>query len=257
MSCSEILPVIQDFVDHELADEDMLRVEQHLGDCESCSEVVGSLRDMKACLRQHARPGPAPAGLLERVGRELRGEVRSGGLRWRQLALVAVLLLAVTGTIWLGVLPETAAASPLAQAAVEVHLDRIHTGKMGRLTGNCEEVEELFRQQLHLSAHLPRFSAAADIDLKGACLTRILERRSAIAFYDYQGRRVTMFLMDCAGLDTAQLDAAQAESAELICMREEYEGYQIICWKREGALFALVAERSQPDLGDLIASAYK
>ncbi len=254
MSCNEILPVIQDFVDHELGDDDMQRVAKHMEGCQPCTAVVGGLREMKACLRRHGRPDPAPAGLLERVGRELRGQERGRAIRWGRLAVAAVMLIAVAGLVGLRVMrPQP---TPLAVAAVGVHLDRVHTQKMGHASNDCDELEEFFRQKLQLGAALPRFSPA-DISLKGGCLTSLMDHDSAIVFYDYKGRRATMFMLEPRGLDTSAMDAAQAASVQLICMREEYDGYQVICWKRDGVLFAMVAERSQTELGELVASAYK
>ncbi len=258
MSCTEILPVIQDFVDHELDTQDMERVTRHVGECRDCASRVTTLRDLKACLRRHARADRAPAGLVERIGRNVRREARGTGLRWLPLAAAAALLFGL-GTLfglWLQPAPSVS-ATELARNVVYNHLELVNMVEPQMLsTSNCKEVEQYFARNLVMRMDLPGFETGA-VTLRGGRCSKVMGQCSSVVFYEYMGMRMTMFVLQACDVDTPALDRAIAAAQDqIICLREEYRDYQVLCWKRDGLLFAMVAEAKTPDIDDLIVSAY-
>ncbi len=131
MTCSDEL--IGGYLDREL---DLLldvEIEQHLANCEHCSEICAILRTQKNAIQLQAPYYPAPARLKRAVGEALtkdiepeRGTFRQG-LAWRWFAIAASVLLIASAT-W--------NASGFRQAQREVIVQTLIASHVRSLMGN-------------------------------------------------------------------------------------------------------------------------
>jgi anti-sigma factor RsiW len=68
LSCSEVLALLSDYLDDDLAAEPRRRVEDHLRGCEGCARFGGQFRATVTALRAHlGRAEQLPEGVLERL----------------------------------------------------------------------------------------------------------------------------------------------------------------------------------------------
>ena len=71
ISCEQMLALLSDYLDGELAPDDQARVEVHLKGCNNCSRFGGELSNLLTQLRDQVRGAPLPPGLHERLARAL------------------------------------------------------------------------------------------------------------------------------------------------------------------------------------------
>lgn len=102
MSCQEIRPNLNDFVDEELSEHERLRVEQHLAVCDTCRQDMTALRSLLAAARQLG-PEVAPGrDLWPTVESRLESERSTARQWWLQLAAagIALVILSVPLSVW-------------------------------------------------------------------------------------------------------------------------------------------------------------
>jgi len=72
LSCGEVLELLSDYLDGDLAPERRTQVEDHLRGCEGCSRFGGEFRVTVRALRAHlAEPVPLPASARARLRQAL------------------------------------------------------------------------------------------------------------------------------------------------------------------------------------------
>ena len=70
--CEEVRSLFSDYVDEELSPEARRRVEDHVGFCRPCRQVLANLRHTLERLRRLAEASPPGAGDPHHVGERLR-----------------------------------------------------------------------------------------------------------------------------------------------------------------------------------------
>jgi anti-sigma factor RsiW len=73
LSCSQVLEVLSDYLDGDLADGPRRQVEEHLRGCEGCARFGGEFRTTVRALRTHLAHGDLPVAVLARLRRALDG----------------------------------------------------------------------------------------------------------------------------------------------------------------------------------------
>ncbi len=74
LSCSDVLAMLSDYLDGDLAPAARARVEEHLRGCEGCARFGGEFQATVRALREHLSAATAmPGGLRERLRRALDG----------------------------------------------------------------------------------------------------------------------------------------------------------------------------------------
>ena len=67
LTCVEALRRLDDYLDHELAQLDLRRVEQHIHECEACAKKFGFERSLVDQVRAKLREGEMPPQVRSRV----------------------------------------------------------------------------------------------------------------------------------------------------------------------------------------------
>lgn len=245
MSCESFLPILRDYVDRELDAADAEGVKRHIAECPSCAARVQAEIELKQAVRSRARVGPAPAGLFGQILGKLHREEAQGWRpsRRRLVFAGAVGLLAVAIGILLSAGSET---SRLTVELIDDHIRYLVSAVPAEAgTDDPSAAERWLEGQLNLAVPVPRFGADGP-RLLGARRCYVLDRQVALLFYEHDGDRLSLFVMDDQGLDLAGM--SRVDILETECAMQSYKGYHIVGWKHSGLLFALVGRGSRDDL---------
>ena len=84
-TCAEVVRLLEDYVDRELAPLELERVERHLLTCEHCARderlMAGALQSIRATLRRIQLPPGSEARVWRALAREQREQLRRKGHR--------------------------------------------------------------------------------------------------------------------------------------------------------------------------------
>lgn len=268
MTCRDVVPLIRDYVDRELAAQDAGRVKAHIAECSSCAGRAAEERDLKRAIRSRVKSGPAPAGLADVITRQIREQsghrnqttrkpVRRGVLIAAGVAM-AFLLGGVGTWIWVSqpkMEQRSRATSQLVAKLVDDHIRYLSVVDPAEYAAsNRSEAEEWFSSKLDISLVLPEFDAQTMV-MSGVRLCHVLDRRVGLLFYEREKQRLSLFVMSDSGLDFIGMDPADLSHAEHAT--ETYKGYRVVCWKKAGLLYALVSEQRRNDLIDFVVETYR
>lgn len=71
--CAEAFRRLDDYVDRELAPDELALVAEHLEECERCASEFGLERELLDGVRDRLRRIRVPDGLMERIRQKLQG----------------------------------------------------------------------------------------------------------------------------------------------------------------------------------------
>ncbi|MEE9269987.1 MAG: zf-HC2 domain-containing protein [Candidatus Krumholzibacteria bacterium] len=271
MNCRDVLSMIRDYMDGELNEADAKGLQKHCTRCASCNARVEAERELKFAIRTKVRSGPSPPGLAELICRDVRkvarGSERRSGRRTIVLSRrqVTGMIAGVVIVVALGVFTTIEqlkgpgegkkATSRLTIELVDDHIRYLSSNEPAEfVSSNRREAEQWFTRHLDIAVTLPRFDAQALV-LRGGRLCYVLDRRVALLFYGRGEQTLSLFVMDASGLDfhgMVLVDLAHAE-----CATENYKGYKVLSWRREGLLYALVGGDRNDGLVKLVSGAYE
>lgn len=257
MKCEDVLPLLRNYADRELDPADVERIGTHIAKCSECAERLEAERELKLAIRSKVRMGPAPAGLAAEIKRVVRARAglaanpsheRGWWLRsprFFKVGMAACLLLMVFTGIWIGssLMHSPDSQMPTSRLAVELVDDHIHyltaEGANQVESDDPAEAERWFSGRLDISVNLPRFREPS-VALRGGRLCYVLKRRVALLFYERGGEKLSLFVMNPSGLDLP--DMGRGDSNAIKFVTESLKGYNVLCWKRNGLLYALVGK---------------
>ncbi len=255
MNCREILAGLQDHLDQELEPSAAGVFEAHLAACPTCAHRARGLADLKQVLRGRASLEPVPAGLSERIAREIRERrVRDGRLRRLALAAMAV---AACGLLLAGLFRPRAGAveaPPFGREMVDDHIRYVAVAEPAEFaSGDPAAIEGWFSRQVDFAVDLPEFEFRAI----GGRRCYLLDRRVALVFYgegppDAQTRH-SLFVLP---MTRAELDAVPwTRRGRLLCTIDTHKGYTVLCWRERELLYALVSPESEEEILRTVESA--
>jgi anti-sigma factor RsiW len=270
-ACREIEHRLETFVDGELAMEQTLAVEGHLGECARCSEHVALLETMRMGTRQAAyEQAPVTAAFEERVRAALAAEreqarpVPSPSLwleRVRHGAARGVVPIAVAAVIvlWLqnrGEAPANKAAKVAAidEAAMGIDqaLDRLidyHSAPPPAQVTSADELP-LFDRDVGVRVHAPaldKFGA----QWEGASLVSVRNHQAASLRYRMPGRRFTVYVYDPRKVTVnGSLPRRIVHNAPLYV--GEWRGYTVAAKEQRGIGYAMASDLDDATTAELI-----
>jgi anti-sigma factor RsiW len=258
MHCNDVEPLLQAYLDNELAEGDTQDLTDHVSDCRSCREQVAEEARFHRTLRAHLRPPRASEGLRERIQVELdreewreRKQSRRGwGWGWMlpatasAAACVALLFFAVSNPM--PGQPE----EDVANDAVRQHLRRPPMEVQGAA------VKGWVQQHVSPAVRVPRFNHR-DTNLRGARLSHLQGRDAALIYYDVQmGRRqyeVSAMIFDAADIEFR--DGERHTVGDRTLWVAQSYGLSIVAHKDgEGIGYLFISEMNGRDLLDFVVT---
>ncbi len=177
-------------VDGALAATDAEQVRSHLAACEDCRRRHAELVVLKSLVRASAPPRQASDRLAKRLSAAVAARpVRRRRMRW--LAAAAVLVVLSGGAlVWLRARPDGFAV----QLVGDHVLNALgHEKPLEVVSSDPATVEGWFAGKLDFAVRLPTLKGAT---LVGGRLCSVAGLRVALVFYDYEGSRLSLFVID-------------------------------------------------------------
>jgi len=196
--CNTPFDPLNAYVDGQLAPAEELELRRHLDVCETCRSGVETLLALKNVVAGSAETRPVPHTLRQRLGTLAerssgRSFVRGWGLAVVAAALAAGLLLALGVTRW-RMLGRSAEADVVAEALVTDHVHFLAMPDALEIASrDPQQIAEWFRDKVAFPVRVPELHGA---DLLGARLCSLWGHKVALAFYETQGKRLSVFITD-------------------------------------------------------------
>jgi len=198
MNCSRDL--IEAYLDEELDPGPKTAVEEHLSNCQACSEACTRFRELKASIRSAAPYYTAPAQLQQSVREALHraaaNEAAAMGrdALWRWLAIAASILLAISVS-WniRQAQPRTTENDLVAQNILSDHIrSLIGTHLLDVPSSDQHTVKPWFNGKLDFSPEVKDF-ASEGFPLIGGRIEYLADRNVAVLVYRRRQHVINLF----------------------------------------------------------------
>lgn len=235
MQCDTPLDVLNAYVDGELAPPEELELRRHLDTCEACRDRVETLLALKEAVAASAETRPVPHTLRERLGTlGGRRSLRRFGRGQRLTALAAALLLAIGVGRWL-MLGPLAHADVVTEALVADHLHFLQVPDALEIASNDpHEIAAWFGDKVAFPVRVPELQGA---DLLGGRLCSLWGHKIALAFYEAQGTRMSLFVADPNAFPENDRPPGSCRTA--------LGDYDVCVVRRASTVLALVGDKSR------------
>lgn len=264
MSCAEIRPYLQAFVDEELSPERSIDVERHLGQCRECAAEVELTRSLcRATRTSVAGVAMCPefqSRLCACLAEERRRQEGSSGSAPLSIWVITPLAAAAALALFFGV-RETDHADeiPVARASNDQLVDLLvdyHTNPAEPEAVDPSTVAHL-EPELGFPVRAPDLGAFG-ARFEGANLIPFDQTRLARLRYSLGGRRVTLYMYDPEELP---LRAQRALEPHVVGSRAVFvgsrRGYSIATCEKKGVGYAFTGELSDEESAELVAAVYR
>ncbi|MEN9797595.1 MAG: hypothetical protein RL653_1291 [Pseudomonadota bacterium] len=251
MTCTELEPFLQTFLDDEFDAAERARIEAHLEACSACTARVAAESSFRAVLGRASQaesgrraPPQLRARVLAGLDAEVRRDARAPALRRLGLAAAAAAGLATVGGSLLWGKTSPAVRQRYVDAAAQHHARGLPL-EISRVPP--ENVEAWFGGKLDHRVAVPRLQRA---NLAGARLLHVQDRPAAYLRYDAQlpngaPRGVGLFVFDDL---RGEVPAAPLPSVEVARAR----GYNVALWRDGELVYELVTDLDEPELRELL-----
>jgi anti-sigma factor RsiW len=222
MNCSSDL--IEAYMDEELGSASRVAVEEHLSNCQACSEVHARFREQSASIRSNAPYYHAPAHLQQSVREALRrtaaseAAAMSRSTPWRWMAIAASILLVISVS-WNLRRPQARIAEKdlIAQNILSDHIrSLIGTHLLDVPSSDQHTVKPWFNGKVDFSPDVKDF-ASQGFPLIGGRLDYLTGRTVAALVYQRRQHVINLF--------TWPADSSAMEESHL-----SRNGYNVVHW---------------------------
>jgi anti-sigma factor RsiW len=203
------------YVDGALRRDEELSLRFHLDDCASCREKVKALLALKDTVARNAEFYPVPHALRESLRSRLRPSPWSFLRRpWLLHPVVAfALLFAVVSVAWWWRDGGTQQGyETIARALVADHMQSLQVSNLSDIaSADPATLAAWFQERVPFPVLIPQ---PRDVRLLGGRLCAPLGHHGAVVFYEYQGKRLSLFTMAADVLPPEERAALRAVSHE-------------------------------------------
>ncbi|MBS0365349.1 MAG: anti-sigma factor [Proteobacteria bacterium] len=242
MSCAEILRT-QAWLDGELEGPPAQAAARHTESCAECQAFISSVADLSDALRKRVDPPRAPAGLRERVVRQIdvSGAVTPLVPRrrfWQGAAAGSAITALAAGVFALFVaLPQP--AGRLAQAVTDAHTQAMMSDRNIEVVSSSHHtVKPWFAGRVAVSPPVTDF-AQQGFTLLGGRVDEIDGVRAAVVVYRHGAHQVDLYVWEATG---------RRPGGEAV-----RHGYVSVFWRRGDLDFAAVSDVNEDELRRFVA----
>ncbi len=232
-ACAMELARLSAYVDGELAPAEELGLRRHLDTCGACARTVETLLALKEAIATSGEVHPVPHTLRERLAALVQPRRRLSRTRLVGAAALVALLLLVAGLArW--VLRPAAPGERVAEALVADHLHFLQVpDALEVVSDDPEQIAAWFADKVSFTVRVPRLPGAT---LLGGRFCSLWGHEVALAFYQAQGRRLSLFVTEPATFSAGPPPAGCVSGLG---------GYQVCLVPAAPTVFAMVADAKQ------------
>jgi anti-sigma factor RsiW len=230
MTCAELRPFLDAYVDGTLDLALHLEIERHVNSCETCATAVQSRRQLGSLIRAHAPYYKASKKLHARIRAQVRPTPVRSWLLVAACVIVAVLL--GWGTVramrW-------SADDRLVDQVVASHVRSLMAGHLTDVASTDQHtVKPWFAGKLNFSPAVGDFSAQG-FPLLGGRLDYLDGRPAAALIYGRRLHRINLFVWPGRGGDSRPSSLTQ-------------RGFHVVHWEQGGLQYWAVSDAALSDL---------
>lgn len=247
MDCKNIEETLSGVLDKQLAKEDIAPIEQHLRNCQKCTNLFASLKNVDAILKEHLPQEHASQHLKEKVLESLRLErietllERGSNQRsWLRQVIpagaAAICLLAVL-LFW-----EQSRPINLAETAISSHIKSLS----GQLTieefdSSPKKLERWFSGKFPFQVNVPDLSQEG-YRLVGGRLCHLKGIDAAYIYFEKQGNILSLFVGECSEKRHSHGDEQGMAVSD---------GSTAVCWSNNHLDYVIVSNIPQVELNQI------
>lgn len=277
MTCRLVRRHIGVMVDGELDPATQVEFERHVGTCAGCQELLEFEQGMRLRVRAALGGRTAPDGLRDRVRAALdeadrqatqatqapshRGRVLwLGPMKARHavpaVAAAAAALLLFAGPLALGADDGSSGqqaamgGSPLLDDVVRLHSNALPADVPGE---RPQEVARYFQNKVEFPVRTARFGRG-DVQLTGARLTNVRDRRAAALYYQMRNRRVTLVVFEPPTRPLAAPGVLRSRLRGRDLRYQQVRGHVVPVREHQGLTYAMTGDLPRKELLRLAAS---
>ena len=241
MSCQDTQSLMHGYLDGELDLVSNLGIEQHLEDCQACTQAYQNHRALSSAIDKGSLYFSAPAGLQKRVRtavrRESKSESRPGISSWRWIGVGASLAM-ITVVIWAVVFTRIRSAGDdlLTQEIVSGHVRSLMATHLTDVpSSDRHTVKPWFGGKLDFSPPVPDLSGQG-FSLVGGRLDYIGNRVVAAVVYQRRQHLINLFVWQSIG------------SSDGYNQTTVQQGYSLIHWTKLGLVYWAASDLNKDEL---------
>jgi anti-sigma factor RsiW len=275
--CRHFVPLLEPFRDGELGPSDVVAVEEHLNECERCTERVRLAEAMRASLKQVVRAdAPVTAAFEERLRMALSAErereerldpSREAELRmlsWRSIVPIAAAAAVVT--VWAASATNRTQDVASAQAnmygssapaSVEKLLEdlvRNHEHSAGPQFTEANFVSQL-EPEVGVPVKLPNFNQFG-AHWEGVSVVPVNNQRAASFRYRIAGHKLTVYVYDASRFPVRSKLQQRLVRDEPVYVGSRHGVSIAATERRNGVGYAVATDLNKDESAELVASIY-
>ncbi len=256
MTCQDFKDNLYKFLDKELTERHNFDMKQHLDACPLCQLTYENEKNFDGLVRSHSVKEDAPFDLRESVLESIQSQSKVSfweKLGWVNTFLKPVGVALLVVIISITVLSTRTESFPLFKESVTRHLDCLKGSyPMEIKTSDIEEVTRWFEGKLNFVVNVPEL-VGKNVELKGARLCHLKDKKVALLTYHVKGKRMTVFVIDSHNLKIPSSKVIKGEGSKLYVNKEKgYLSAFCLNKKTEGVGCVFVSDMSEEELLGLI-----
>lgn len=250
MERHEATSLLEPLVDGELSEDKERELHEFLATDPGCRLEYDRLAALSLSIRKHLPQLEAPPylrGAVEELAfRKTKQRFRLSPFqnRWTR-GIAACFAVAVCALILLNRHPEN--RLPLSLFVLD-HMEYAQREEVAELkSGDLAELEGWFKERLTFAPRLPALPAS----LEGGRLCHIGEERVALAFYNWNGNRVSLFVGDARSFNPSSIGGLSRPDPTKVSFGAE-RGHSAAVWTKSGLTYVIVAACPEEELKDFV-----